>query len=98
MMVKVGASEVVSTNEGFTPPPLTKVEETGLSMLWLQDLALKIMYYQGYLSGHKVAEELALPFLGVVDAILEAVQAFSSGAPQADDFTLVAVRRLADGG
>ncbi|MBL8056684.1 MAG: SpoIIE family protein phosphatase [Anaerolineales bacterium] len=34
----------------------------------------------------------------VVDAILEAVQAFSSGAPQADDFTLVAVRRLADGG
>jgi hypothetical protein len=55
----------------FYPPPIIKVEDTGLSGLWLQDLALKVFYYQGYLSGFKVAEEISLPFGGVVDGILE---------------------------
>lgn len=55
----------------FVPPPVNKLEETGLSPLWLQDLALKILYFQGYLSGFKIAEELALPFAGVVDQLLE---------------------------
>lgn len=55
----------------FFPPPITKVEDTGLSGLWLQDLTLKIMYYQGYLTGFRIAEELALPFPGVVDQIIE---------------------------
>lgn len=55
----------------FVPPPINKLEETGLSPLWLQDLALKILYFQGYLSGFKIAEELALPFAGVVDQLLE---------------------------
>ena len=58
----------------FYPKPIGKLEETGLSMLWLQDLALKIMYYQGYLSGFKVAEEIALPFTGIVDQILEGLK------------------------
>jgi len=56
------------------PPPLTKLDDTGLSPLWLQDLALKILYFQGYLSGFKVAEEIALPFAGVTDLILEALK------------------------
>lgn len=55
----------------FVPPPVNKLEETGLSPLWLQDLALKILYFQGYLTGFKIAEELALPFAGVVDQLLE---------------------------
>jgi predicted ATPase with chaperone activity len=55
---------------GFLPPTITSVEDTGLPALWLQDLALKILYSQGYLSGFKVAEELALPFAGVTDKIL----------------------------
>ena len=58
----------------FTPPNLTKIEETGLSQLWLQDLALKILYFQGYLSGFKIAEEMTLPFTGLVDQILEALK------------------------
>ena len=36
---------------GFIPPPITRVEDTGLSHLWLQDLVLKIMYFEGYLTG-----------------------------------------------
>jgi predicted ATPase with chaperone activity len=58
----------------FHPPAIERVEDTGLSPLWLQDLALKILYFQGYLSGFKVAEEIALPFAGVMDQILETLK------------------------
>jgi hypothetical protein len=57
--------------ESFLPPPITRLEDTGLSSLWLQDLTLKVFYFQGYLNGFKVADELSLPFVGVVDQILE---------------------------
>lgn len=63
-----------STSSGFNPPPITEIEDTGLSPLWLQDLALKIMYFQGYMNGFKVAEEMALPFTGVVDLLLESLK------------------------
>jgi len=63
---------IIGTASGvFTPPILQKIEDTGLSPLWLQDLALKILYFQGYLTGFKIAEEMALPFTGIVDQILE---------------------------
>jgi predicted ATPase with chaperone activity len=68
------ARPAVSGTGGFTPPNLTKIEDTGLSQLWLQDLALKILYFQGYLSGFKIAEEMTLPFTGLVDQILEALK------------------------
>jgi len=55
----------------FFPPPLTRIDETGLNALWLQDLALKVLYFQGYLTGFKIADELALPFNGIVDQLLE---------------------------
>jgi hypothetical protein len=56
---------VVPTNQSgnFVPPQINSVEDTGLGLLWLQDLALKILYFQGYLTGFKIAEALALPFL-----------------------------------
>ena len=58
----------------FSPPPINSVEDTGLNVLWLQDLALKILYNQGFLSGFKIAEFIALPFAGVTDGILEALK------------------------
>ena len=58
----------------FSPPPVNRIEDTGLSQLWLQDLALKILYFQGYMSGFKMAEMMALPFAGVVNQILEALK------------------------
>jgi predicted ATPase with chaperone activity len=58
----------------FTPPPINTVDDTGLSALWLQDLALKILYSQGYVSGFKIAELIALPFAGITDMILEALK------------------------
>lgn len=50
------------------------LDDTGLSPLWLQDLVLKVMYFQGYLTGYKIAEEVALPFSNVIDQILEALK------------------------
>lgn len=65
------------TNMGtglFSPPPINSVEDTGLSALWLQDLTIKILYSQGFLSGFKIAESIALPFAGVTDSILESLK------------------------
>ena len=58
----------------FSPPPINSVDDTGLNVLWLQDLALKILYNQGFMSGFKIAEAIALPFAGVTDGILEALK------------------------
>jgi hypothetical protein len=69
-----GPSSSPSSGSVFVPPPITRLEDTGLAQLWLQDLALKILYFQGYLSGFKIAEEIALPFAGVTDQILESLK------------------------
>ncbi len=58
-------------NVPFVPAAITKIEDTGLSPLWVQDLMLKVFYYQGYMTGFKLAEEIALPYVGVVDQLLE---------------------------
>jgi MoxR-like ATPase len=58
----------------FVPKAVTKLEDTGLSLLWMQDLVLKIFYFQGYLSGFRTAEVLSLPFAGIVDQILESLK------------------------
>jgi predicted ATPase with chaperone activity len=71
---QTGKTGPISANVSFTPPPIMSIDDTGLSPLWLQDLVLKVMYFQGYLTGYKIAEEVALPFSGVVDQILEALK------------------------
>jgi hypothetical protein len=68
------ARSAPASGPNFVPPPIVRIDDTGLSQLWLQDLALKILYFQGYLSGFKVAEEIALPFAGVTDLILESLK------------------------
>jgi len=73
-MTAVPRTEITTQVVSFIPPPMTKLEDSGLSLLWLQDLALKIFYFQGYLSGFKTAEEIALPFAGIVDQILETLK------------------------
>ena len=64
-----------SSGGGFLPPQVTSLDDTGLNPLWLQDLVLKVLYFRGYLSGFKVAEEITLPFAGVTDQILIALKA-----------------------
>ena len=59
---------------GFMPPQVTSLDDTGLNPLWLQDLVLKVLYFRGYLSGFRIAEEITLPFAGVTDQILVALK------------------------
>ncbi len=62
------------TNMPFHPPAINSVDDTGLSPLWLQDLVLKVLYFQGYLNGTRISEAVALPFAGVVDQILQSLK------------------------
>jgi predicted ATPase with chaperone activity len=64
----------VGNPAAFTPPQINSLDDTGLSPLWLQDLALKILYFRGYLTGFRIAEEITLPFSGVMDQILMALK------------------------
>ena len=64
----------ITSNLRFVPPPVSRVEDTGLSELWLQDLALKVLYFRGYQTGFKMAEALCLPFAGLVDLLMEALK------------------------
>ncbi len=71
---RVGTDMLTHQERGFVPPPITRVEDTGLSPLWLEDLALKILYFQGYMTGYQIAEQMALPFPGVTDVLLSALK------------------------
>lgn len=69
-MVTRQTGQVSGVVDGFTPPQINSLEDTGLSPLWLQDLILKVLYFRGYLTGFKIAEEIALPLAGIVDQLL----------------------------
>lgn len=77
-MINTPAPQMLDVEAGsrgtYTPKAITKVEDTGLSFLWLQDLALKVLYFEGYMSGFKIAEKISLPFTGIVDQILDALK------------------------
>ncbi|HEX5691905.1 MAG TPA: ATP-binding protein [Roseiflexaceae bacterium] len=53
------------------PPEPTSIAETGLGMGFLTDLVLKIVYFYGNITGQQLAEETKLPYLGVLDKVLE---------------------------
>jgi len=55
----------------FEPPMPKSTKETGLTLGFLADLAIKIMYFEGYISGYEIAEAMKLPYSGVVDEVLE---------------------------
>jgi hypothetical protein len=52
-------------------PEPKSIEETGLTMSFLADLTLKLIYYKSDMSSVEIAEALALPFLGVMEKVLE---------------------------
>ena len=68
-MEQHGSTGVVQTS--FVPPVPTSVKETGLGLGFLTELAIKIMYFEGNLSGYELAEQMKLPYSGVIDQTLE---------------------------
>jgi predicted ATPase with chaperone activity len=59
------------TEQFFVPPQPNTVEDTGLALGFLTDLALKVLYFRGYVTGQEVAEEMRLPYVGVVERLLD---------------------------
>ncbi|MAU11281.1 MAG: AAA family ATPase [Anaerolineaceae bacterium] len=59
------------THDGWAPPALRSLEDTGLSKLAVADLVLKALYFRGDLLGHQIAEILKLPYNGVLDGVVE---------------------------
>lgn len=53
------------------PPQPSSIAETGLTMGFLTDLVLKIIYFTGAITGQRLEETVKLPFLGVIDKVLE---------------------------
>jgi len=74
MVVRQQTGQLSTPAGGFTPPQINSLEDTGLSTLWLQDLILKVLYFRGYLTGSKIAEEITLPFAGVTDQLLTSLK------------------------
>ncbi len=60
-----------SQNQGFIPQVPRNIEETGLNMGLLSDLALKTLYFESYLAGRDLADRMGLPFPNVVSVVLE---------------------------
>ena len=44
----------------WNPPPLSSLEDTGLTKLNVADLVLKILYFSGDLTGHQISEIVKL--------------------------------------
>jgi predicted ATPase with chaperone activity len=53
------------------PPQPESIQETGLNMGFLNDLILKIIYFNGSITAQNIEETSKLPFLGVIDKVLD---------------------------
>ena len=71
MTGKSQSSSLGITKGPWEPPQIKNMEDIGLSEGFLQDLALKIMYFQGQMTGHEIAEEMHLPFANIVSKIMD---------------------------
>jgi predicted ATPase with chaperone activity len=70
-MAQRASTTLPSTRTQFIPPMPTSIKQTGLGLGFLTDLAIKIMYFEGNISGYELAERMKLPYPGVVDQVLE---------------------------
>jgi DNA-binding PadR family transcriptional regulator len=66
-----GTASSSSNGQRWFPPIIDDIQSTGLDQGFVQDLALKIMYFRGQLTGHDIASSIHLPFQAVVSPILE---------------------------
>lgn len=64
----------IGAGENWMPRPISSITETGMNILYLQELILKIMYFGGFMTGYKIAETVKLPFNGIVDQVMESLK------------------------
>ncbi len=59
------------TSNNWTPPSVNSIADTGLNMLSIADLVLKVLYFGGYMAGHQIADIVKLPFTNVLDSVMD---------------------------
>ncbi len=70
--MKGQTANLVEQPTAFKPAMLRSLEETGLSLSFLSELVLKVLYYRGGgISGLDISEAVKLPFVGVLEPVLE---------------------------
>ncbi|MBN1965541.1 MAG: ATP-binding protein, partial [Anaerolineae bacterium] len=55
----------------WAPPAMRSIEDTGLNLLTIGDLVLKVLYFSGFMTGVQIADYVKLPFTGVLDQTME---------------------------
>lgn len=55
----------------IAPPEPKTIEETGLKIGLLADISLKFLYYSGNASGLEIADQLKLPWTGVMEKVID---------------------------
>jgi hypothetical protein len=55
----------------WAPPAMREPEDTGLNMGLLTDLAIKTIYFAGYIDATDIAHRMRLPFTGVMEHVIE---------------------------
>jgi len=60
-----------SSTQRFQPPQIGSVADTGLTLAFLSDLVLKVIYFEGKILGSGLADKVRLPFIGVVNEAIE---------------------------
>jgi len=63
-------AQSASSYEKYIPEPKS-IEDTQLSMGFLADLTLKLVYYKSDMSSMQISETLALPFAGIIERVME---------------------------
>jgi predicted ATPase with chaperone activity len=58
----------------WTPPSIRNIHDVGLNIGILSELAIKTLYFSGYLSGTEIATQMHLPYTGVVEPVLETIK------------------------
>lgn len=53
------------------PRQPVSIAETGLGIGFLTDLVLKVIYFNGNITGQKLEETIKLPFLNIIDKVLD---------------------------
>jgi len=62
-----------STN-GWSPPPIESIQDTGLTMGFVSDLVLKALYFRGQLTGYQISDLLNLPFQAVIRPVMSFIR------------------------
>src|SRR2546427_866365 len=69
-VAQVGAAQPPAPEIPLPPEP-GNIEQTGLTLGFLSDLALKTLYLRGQMTAAEIATSLGLPLANVTDKVLE---------------------------